>query len=55
MGHRRVGTSVYDFLPLSRHVGRGKREEIQNPTGTKATLAKETRHKVSGSRPENSW
>ena len=30
-------------------------EEVQNPTGTKATLAKGNRDKVPGSRPENSW
>lgn len=67
MGHSMVGTSIYDFPPISRHVSRGKglpsiptqvclvNRELQNPTGTKVTLTKGNRHKVPGSKPENSW
>lgn len=46
---------VYDFPSVLAQVCLLNREYVQNPTGTKTTLAKGNRHKVPGSRPENSW
>lgn len=67
MGHRMVGMSVCDFSPVIgvSAVGKGnfctgpglpsQQRMVQNLSGTKTALAKGNRHRVLGSRPENSW